>query len=69
MRGGQLIMNPIYYTKVDFRSWTRMEAPKSIILLNVPERELSYQTFEYKRQMPAIQGIVDMRTGEEIGYF
>ena len=29
----------------------------SIMLLNIPEQELSYQVYDWKRQMPAIEGM------------
>ena len=34
------------------------------MLLNIPERELSYQVYDWKRQMPAIEGVQTEQWGE-----
>ncbi len=49
---------PIYFTKIEFIETIGYGKPDSLILLNLPERELSYQVFKYKYQSPAIQGVV-----------
>ena len=50
-------MKPVYFSKVEYRETIGHGNTHSIILLNIPEKELSYQVFEWKNQMPAIQGI------------
>lgn len=47
----------IYFSKIEYREVTGYGNTSSILLLNIPERELSYQVFEWKRKMPAIEGI------------
>lgn len=48
---------PIYFTKVEFREVIGYGNTSSIMLLNIPEQELSYQVFNWKRQMPALEGV------------
>ena len=55
---------PIYFTKVEYREVIRYGNTSSIILLNIPEKELSYQEFNWKRQMPAIEGMRTEKIGE-----
>ncbi|MGN0537724.1 MAG: hypothetical protein ACI4M3_07090, partial [Acutalibacteraceae bacterium] len=47
----------IYFSKVEYKESIGYGNTSSIILLNIPEQELSYQVFEWKRQMPSIQGV------------
>ena len=47
----------IYFSKIEYREVKEYGNTSSILLLNIPERELSYQVFEWKRQMPVIEGI------------
>ena len=50
---------PIYFSKVEFRERIGYGYDyRSIILLNIPARELSYQVFKHTVQMPAIQSHV-----------
>jgi len=49
-------MEPIYFTKIEFREAVGYVNHRSTILLNLPMKELSYQVFRYKRRMPAISG-------------
>lgn len=55
---------PVYFTKVEYREVIGYRNTSSILLLNIPEKELSYQVFNWKRQMPAIEGIRTERIGE-----
>ena len=48
---------PIYFSKIEFIETIGYGKPDSVILLNIPTRELSYQVFDWKRQSPAIQGV------------
>ncbi len=48
--------NAIYFSKIEYRE-ARGEHTSSIILLNIPEQELSYQEFAWKKQMPSIEGL------------
>lgn len=47
---------PIYFSKVEFQEIVGYENPHSSILLDVVQGELSYQVYEWKRQMPGITG-------------
>ncbi len=47
---------PIYFSKVEFQEYIGITR-KNCLLLNLLEKELSYQVFNYKKQMPTIQGI------------
>lgn len=49
-------MEPIYFSKVQFRSG-EVYRNHSIMLLNLVERELSFQVFKKTRNMPVIQGV------------
>ena len=53
----QIMSEPIYFSKIEFIETIGYGNPDSIILLNLPEQELSYQVFKWKYQSPAIQGI------------
>ena len=55
---------PIYFTKVEFREVLGHGIRTGILLLNIPEKELSYQEFDRKRRMPAMQGICTERVGD-----
>lgn len=46
---------PIYFTKIEFRECIGYIRTRSIMLLNTVKKELSYQVFDWKRQMPAVQ--------------
>lgn len=50
------MQKPIYFSKVEFREGTGFMNIDNTILLNLPARELSFQSFKWKKQMPAIQG-------------
>ena len=55
----------IYFTKVEYRMVQLPEGnTTSILLLNIPGKELSYQVFNRKRRMPAITGLQTKRIGE-----
>ena len=47
-------MEEIYFTKVEFRE-SYADMVHSILLLNILEKELSYQVYRWKRQMPGIR--------------
>ncbi len=47
---------PIYFSKIEYTESIGYGRRSSVILLNLVEKELAYQVFEEKRQMPAIQG-------------
>lgn len=53
-------MDAIYFTKIEFTEVVGYVNQRSTMLLNLPLKELSYQEFKYKRQMPAIQGDATM---------
>ena len=55
---------PVYFTKVEYREVIGRGNTSSILLLNIPEKELSYQEFDWKRQMPAIEGLRTEKFGE-----
>lgn len=60
---------PVYFSKIEFIETIGYGNPDSIILLNLPERELSYQVFNWKHQYPAIQGMeVEERNGKLYSY-
>lgn len=48
---------PVYFSKIEYVESIGYGRRNSVILLNLVEKELSYQVFEEKRQMPVIQGI------------
>ena len=64
--GGDEVENAIYFSKIEYRKRIGYGKVSSIILLNISERELSYQVFEWKRKMPAVEGI---KTENVNGYF
>ena len=47
---------PVYFSKVEFRDRIGYGKTHSVILLDVVQKELSYQVFEWEKQMPAISG-------------
>lgn len=55
----------IYFSKIEYKESIGHGNTLSVILLNIPEKELSYQVFEWKRKMPSIQGV---RTEEWNGH-
>ncbi len=56
---------PIYFTKVEFREVMFYGGnTTSILLLNIPLKELSFQVFNRKRRMPAIEGFQQIKFGE-----
>lgn len=59
------MQKPIYFSKVEFREGTGFMNIDNIILLNLLERELSFQAFKWKKQMPVIQG---QKTEEFFGH-
>ena len=54
----------VYFSKIEYREVIGYGNTSSIMLLNIPERELSYQVYDWKRQMPAIEGIQTEQWGE-----
>lgn len=54
----------IYFSKVEYREVIGYGNTSSIMFLNIPERELSYQVYDWKRQMPAIEGVQTEQWGE-----
>ncbi len=59
----------VYFSKIEFIETIGYGNPDSIILLNLPERELSYQVFKWKYQAPAIQGIETEEWNDRLHYF
>ena len=57
---------PIYFSKIEFCETIGYGNPSSVIILNIPTRELSYQVFDWKYQSPAIQGIEAEKFNEQI---
>lgn len=55
---------PVYFSKVEYREVIRCGNTSSILLLNIAQRELSYQVFRWRRQMPGMSG---MQTEESYG--
>lgn len=56
-------MKPIYFSKIEFVEILGYGMRKSVMLLDIEKRELSYQVFvPMKREMPAIQGIETIKT-------
>lgn len=51
------LKDAIYFSKIEYREVTEYGNTSSILVLNIPEQELSYQVFKWKRQMPAIEGM------------
>ena len=47
--------NAIYFSKIEYREVVGYGNTASVILLDIPERELSYQVFDCKKQMQAIE--------------
>lgn len=47
----------VYFSQIEYREVIGDGNRSSIMLLNIPERELSYQVYDWKRQMPAIEGV------------
>lgn len=54
----------VYFSKIEYREVIGCGNTSSIMLLNIPERELSYQVYDWKRQMPAIEGVQSEQWGE-----
>lgn len=48
---------PIYFSKVEYKEVIGRGNTSSIMLLNIPAKELSYQVFAWKRQMPGTEGL------------
>lgn len=53
----------IYFSKIEYREVIGYGNTSSIMLLNIPERELSYQVYDWKRRMPAIEGVQTEQCG------
>lgn len=49
---------PIYFSKVEYQMKVGYGKVSNVILLDIVNRELSYQVFSYQSQMPSVQGIV-----------
>ena len=47
----------VYFSKIEYCEVIGYGNTTSIMLLNIPEQELSYQVYDWKRQMPAIEGM------------
>ena len=47
---------PIYFSKIQFVEGFIYNEPRSVIFIDLLKRELSYQVFLWKRNMPTIQG-------------
>ena len=47
----------IYFSKIMFTEGYIYDKPRSVILLDLPQRELSYQVFSWKHNNPVIQGL------------
>ena len=47
------MQKPIYFSKIEFIETIGHGNPNSIIVLNIPARELSYQVYDWKHQYPA----------------
>ena len=47
----------VYFSKIEYCEVIGYGHTTSIMLLNIPEQELSYQVYDWKRQMPAIEGM------------
>ena len=49
---------PIYFSKIEY--WMRIGRGdvSKVILLDIKNQELSYQVFDYHRQMPSVQGVI-----------
>lgn len=57
------VMVPIYFSKVEYVENLGYGMRKSVMLLDLEKKELSYQVFvPAKREMPAIQGIETFET-------
>ena len=54
----------VYFSKIEYREVIGYGNTSSIMLLNIPEMELSYQVYDWKRQMPAIEGVQSAQWGE-----
>ncbi len=61
--------NKIYFSKIEYREVLGYGNTSSILLLNIPEHELSYQEFRWKKRMPAITGIESEIIGDHTYYF
>ena len=48
---------PIYFSKVEYREVIGCDYTSSIMLLDIAQRELSYQVFRRRRQMPGMSGM------------
>lgn len=47
----------LYFSKIEYREkFIYSDYFRSVLLLNIPERELSYQEYFMKRKMPAVEG-------------
>lgn len=63
MKKGGIMADAIYFSKIEYREVIGYGNTSSIMLLNIPERELSYQVYDWKRRMPAIEGVQTERRG------
>ena len=60
------MIEPIYFSKIEFCESIGYGNVSSIMLLNLFEKTLSYQKFDRKKQMPVIQEIESEKWGDEI---
>ena len=47
---------PIYFSKIQFVEGFIYNEPRTVIFIDLLKRELSYQVYSWKRNMPTIQG-------------
>lgn len=59
---------PVYFSKTEYREY-KANGLSSILLLNLVDRELSYQTYVGKKKMPAIQGTESVELGNHVYTF
>ena len=48
----------IYFSKIEYRIHIGYGNVSNVILLDIKNQELSYQVFDYHRQMPSVQGVI-----------
>ena len=57
IKGSENMADTVYFSKIEYCEVIGYGNTTSIMLLNIPEQELSYQVYDWKRQMPAIEGM------------
>lgn len=48
----------VYFSKIEYRIHIGYGNVSNVILLDIKNQELSYQVFDYHRQMPSVQGVI-----------